>query len=69
MVVRFRTKTAAEQVAEERVGRPVPEYIRDSIQGGQTYAAIATDLGIDVVTLHRWMKRMGLRVRKVVDAA
>jgi AraC-like DNA-binding protein len=69
MVVRFRAKSAAEQRAEARLGRPIEGLIRDGIEAGKTIDAIASEVEVSPRTVARWMKRMGLRVRKVLEVA
>ena len=67
MTVRFRSKSAAEQVAEQRLGRPIEDVIRERLEAGVTRDDLARELGVSTPTLYRWLDRMGLRVRTVVD--
>ena len=67
MLSGFRTKSAAEQRAEARLGRPVADVIKDGLDSGQTYRAIAKELGVSRQTLDRWITAHGFRVRTVVD--
>jgi AraC-like DNA-binding protein len=67
MLSDFKVKSAAEQRAEARLGKPVEDVIRDGIAAGLTFGAIAKELGVSRQTLDRWMADRGLRVRRVIE--
>jgi phage antirepressor YoqD-like protein len=56
--------SAAMQLAELRVKRPLAEYIRQEyIAKGRMGREVAADLGIDTSTLTRWMRELGIDAR------
>lgn len=49
---------------EQRNFRPVEDVIRERyVQQGVTMPVLAAEMGIDVSTLSRWMKRLGIPAR------
>ncbi len=49
---------------EQRSGRSVESVLRDRyLVKGHTMPEIAADMGVDVSTLSRWMKRLGIPAR------
>jgi transposase len=58
--------TAGMALAEERVGRPIGEYLVDAYEVRElSQQAIADEIGADVSTVSRWMRRLGIRARSI----
>lgn len=54
-------KTRPMQQMEHRLGRPLVDVLRERYhEKGQTLAEIATDLGVTVGTVSRWMDALGI---------
>lgn len=47
---------------EARLGRPLSEYLTEQYRV-HTLGEIATELGVDAVTVSRWMDRLGIERR------
>ena len=49
---------------EARLGIDVDDFLRDRYEAkGRTQQEIASELGIDVATVSRWMTRLGIETR------
>lgn len=57
-------KTPAMEALEAVHGAPIDQLIKDRYQAGESQRQIATALGINVATVSRYMRAMGLPVRR-----
>lgn len=59
------TKSAAQQILEGQLGRPLPDVLHEWYhRDGLTQAEIAAKLGgLDQSTVTRWMRQFGIAVR------
>jgi len=55
-------KSRAMVRVEERIGRPLEEYLAEAYQA-KTQAQIGEDLGLDRSTITRWMRELGIEPR------
>lgn len=51
------------QLVEARLGRPVEDVIREVYDAGGMQRDVALALSIDVSTVSRWMKELGIVAR------
>lgn len=57
----FRPKSRTEQIVEERLGRPVPDVLREMYHDrGLTQEQIAAELDVARSTVIDWMRRYGI---------
>lgn len=57
-------KTRPMQALEHRLGRPLDEVLRDLYHGqGKTLDEVATELGVTLGTISRWMDALGVERR------
>ena len=54
-------KTQGMRLKEFERGRPLEDIIREQIEHGKSWSAIAADLGVSRLTLRDWVSRMGAR--------
>lgn len=59
-----REKSTAMKLAELRLGRPVEDVIREVYDAGGFQKDVAVALGIDVSTVSRWMRELGIKARR-----
>lgn len=57
-------KTAAMEALEAVHGAPIDVLIRDRYEAGESQRQIAEVLGVNVATVSRYMRAMGLPVRR-----
>lgn len=52
------------QIAEARIGRPIEDVLRGwYVDDGHTQQEIAQRLGVDIATVSRWMRLLGIESR------
>lgn len=57
-------KTAAMQLIEHRIGRPLAEFLTERyVTEGRSQREIAEELGVDVGSVSRWMARLRVPAR------
>jgi DNA invertase Pin-like site-specific DNA recombinase len=54
-------KTQGMRLKEFERGKPFEEIIREQIERGESWTAIAEDLGVSRLTLRDWVSRIGAR--------
>jgi DNA-binding MarR family transcriptional regulator len=52
------------QLVELRLGRPLEDVIREVYESGGMQRDVAEVLGIDVSTVSRWMRELGIAARR-----
>jgi hypothetical protein len=61
----FRPKTRAMQLLEIQRGIDLSAYLQEEyVTKGRKQSAIASDLGVDIGTVSRWMAHFGLPTRR-----
>jgi DNA-directed RNA polymerase specialized sigma24 family protein len=53
-------KTKQMQLAEQRLGQTLEQFIEARYAGGATQAEIAAALGVNTATVSRWMSHLGI---------